>query len=190
MTRSKLRRAAWYALHPVRAHRAAVARRNFYRYPPRPPSFEYREHFGGSYADEIPEHVAGEAWELPPLISGGYHDTLLAFVQSKWFGRCRHVGPAGYLCTESTYDGEHDVHRSVAPSGEVFDVWTVHPAGEERLDELETEALHLAAGMCIEHYTPPDPGALQYTCTREADHPGDYHESRGPEGEVFAKWPA
>jgi hypothetical protein len=176
MSRNKARRALWNVLH-------------HWRSPPRPPvEYRHREYFG-PYSDDEPEvREPGVPYKLAPLrVEGQLDDTLLAFGEAKWAGRCRNVGPAGYLCTESTHDGPHDVHRSMAPSGEVFDVWTWGPEGEELLDECDTEALHLAAGLCIAHYQRP--GEHQYTCTRDEAHDGD-HVSEGPEGEVFAKWPA
>lgn len=184
MSRSKARRAVWTLLHPLRAHRLAAAKRNWWRYPPRPPAnYRFAEHFAPGQIPDA-ERLPGIPYELPPVTAGGFHDTILAFAEARWAGKCRHVGPAGYMCTDSTYDGPHDAHRSMAPSGEVFDVWT---SPEPLLDECDVEALHLAADLCFAHYTPP--GGHAYTCTLTEGHGGPEHISEGPDGEVWAKWP-
>lgn len=53
-------------------------------------------------------------------------------------------------------------------------------------DELDTEAAHLFAGMCMSHHLFAK-SEMAYTCTLYEGHDG-MHQSVGPAGEVYALW--
>lgn len=57
---------------------------------------------------------------------------------------------------------------------------------EQPLDDVETEAAHLFAGMCMSRHMVTKDG-LAYTCTRDEGHDG-LHKSVGPDGQVYAAW--
>ena len=68
-------------------------------------------------------YVAGQVEELDReeaaegLDDRALADTTLAYHEAQWAGRCREVGPAGYLCTEPL--PHETVHRSTAPNARV-----------------------------------------------------------------------
>lgn len=84
-------------------------------------------------------------------------DTTKAYREGRWAGDCPETGPNGYRCTEVV--PHPDIHRAVAPEGEVWDAWVT--------PDLPFLAEQQAIGVCAAVNE-----SRRYICSLDLGHAG------------------